>query len=352
MANKRDSTVKKKEEKLNQIDNIPNYTKQSRSPPPKRRTDFSPFFSSNSGSLLGLSCGRDGLSAISSSDDGKDEGEKLHEPPLVLCCKSWGNGSGLLSKRFDIPIMEVESVAQSALADYNCDRNVGKDTNDNVGMLTFTPSKSQVTGRIGVCITPGNVVWAKTARQTWWPAEIIEERSTSADSTNQEVDGHVLVQYYGIHQSAWVDPARDLSALEDCFEERSCNSMEDFQYALKQALSQRKEHISSCQKSESPEGSNHPDQQDQLSDKGTSSISQGTGSDLPEIGRCKRERKPKVRFDEVTFPQKSTRKDRRLKIMRYLGLIAPIELQKWRKKKDDQSSKFILYVFFDQQSKI
>ncbi|KAI9153788.1 hypothetical protein LWI28_016564 [Acer negundo] len=215
MAKKRDSTVKKKEEKLNQIDNIPNYTKQSRSPPPKRRTDFSPFFSSNSGSLLGLSCGRDGLSAISNSDDGKDEGEKLHEPPLVLCCKSWGNGSGLLSKRFDIPIMEVEPVAQSALADYNCDRNVGKDTNDNVGKLTFTPSKSQVTGRIGVCITPGNVVWAKTARQTWWPAEIIEERSTSADSTNQEVDGHVLVQYYGIHQSAWVDPARDLSALED-----------------------------------------------------------------------------------------------------------------------------------------
>ncbi|KAK3226643.1 hypothetical protein Dsin_006505 [Dipteronia sinensis] len=173
MAKKRASTVKKKEEKLNQIDNIPNYTKQSRSPPPKRRTDFSPFFSSNSGSLLGLSCGRDGLSivAISSSDDGKDEGEKLRETPLVLCCKSWGNGSGLLSNCFDIPIMEAESVVQSALADYNCDRNFGKETNDNVGMLTFTPSKSQVTGRIGVCITPGNVVWAKTARQTWWPAE-------------------------------------------------------------------------------------------------------------------------------------------------------------------------------------
>ncbi|KAK3226644.1 hypothetical protein Dsin_006506 [Dipteronia sinensis] len=113
-------------------------------------------------------------------------------------------------------------------------------------------------------------------------------------------------------------------ALFQCFEERSCNSMEDFQYALKQALSQRKEHISSCQKSESPEWSYLPDQQDQLSDKGTSSISQGTGSDLPERGRCKRERKPKVRFDEVTFPHKSTRKDRRLKIMRYLGLIAPI----------------------------
>ncbi|KAL5743042.1 hypothetical protein ACOSP7_029774 [Xanthoceras sorbifolium] len=315
-ARKRTSTVKKKEEKLKQIDNIPNYTKQSRSPAPKRRTDFSPFFSSNSGSLLGLSCGRDGLSsvAISNSDDGKDEGEKLHETPLVHCSKSRGKGSELISKYFEVPIMEGESVALTALSDCSCDRNVG----------TFTPSKSQVTERIGVCITPGNVVWAKMACQTWWPAEIIEERSTSSDSTNQEVDGHVLVQYYGIHQSTWVDPARDLSELEDCFEERSCNSMEDFQDALKQALSQRKEHISSRRKSESPEGSNHPDQQDQLSDKWTSSISRGTGSDLPERGRCKRERKPKVHFDEVTFPLKSTRKDRRLKIMRYLGLIPPI----------------------------
>ncbi|TXG58416.1 hypothetical protein EZV62_016245 [Acer yangbiense] len=52
MARKRASTVKKKEEKLNQIDNIPNYTKQSRSPPPIRRSDFSPFFSSNSGASV------------------------------------------------------------------------------------------------------------------------------------------------------------------------------------------------------------------------------------------------------------------------------------------------------------
>ncbi|KAK4858704.1 hypothetical protein QYF36_020730 [Acer negundo] len=31
--------------------------------------------------------------AISSSDDGKDEGEKLSDIPLVLCCKSWGLSS-------------------------------------------------------------------------------------------------------------------------------------------------------------------------------------------------------------------------------------------------------------------
>ncbi|KAK4857119.1 hypothetical protein QYF36_024698 [Acer negundo] len=56
MAKKRASKVKKKEEKLKQIDNIPNYTKQSRSRPPKRRADFSPFFSSNSGLSGSYAC--------------------------------------------------------------------------------------------------------------------------------------------------------------------------------------------------------------------------------------------------------------------------------------------------------
>lgn len=32
--------------------------------------------------------------------------------------------------------------------------------------------KLKVTGSNGVCITPGNVVWAKTACQVWWPAEV------------------------------------------------------------------------------------------------------------------------------------------------------------------------------------
>lgn len=32
--------------------------------------------------------------------------------------------------------------------------------------------KLQVRGSTGVCITPGNAVWAKTACQVWWPAEV------------------------------------------------------------------------------------------------------------------------------------------------------------------------------------
>ncbi|KAL4592111.1 hypothetical protein LXL04_005095 [Taraxacum kok-saghyz] len=40
--------------------------------------------------------------------------------------------------------------------------------------------------------------------------------------------------------------------------------------------------------------------------------------------RSKRERKPKVHFDEVSYPLYTSRKVRRFKIMRSLGLAAPV----------------------------
>lgn len=51
-------------------------------------------------------------------------------------------------------------------------RKLGKETNDNLEILEFTPKRSQVMERNGVCLTPGNVVWAKTACEMWWPAEV------------------------------------------------------------------------------------------------------------------------------------------------------------------------------------
>ncbi|TYK25173.1 PWWP domain protein [Cucumis melo var. makuwa] len=67
--------------------------------------------------------------------------------------------------------------------------------------------------------------------------------------------------------------------------------------------------------------------QDQSCDKGSSSNSSRIeDNDLhQDRGRGKRERKPKVPFDEeMTISLKSTRKFRRMRIMRYLGLAAPV----------------------------
>ncbi|XP_031482143.1 uncharacterized protein LOC116252176 isoform X2 [Nymphaea colorata] len=56
---------------------------------------------------------------------------------------------------------------------------------------------------------------------------------------------------------------------------------------------------------------------------GSASCSSRSEEDCDKRGRGKRKRKPKLHFDETTFSAKSVKKLRRLRIMRYLGLVAP-----------------------------
>ncbi|KAJ0714449.1 putative PWWP domain-containing protein [Helianthus annuus] len=163
--------------------------------------------------------------------------------------------------------------------------------------LEHTPSRSQLLESRDACTTPGSVVWAKTDGEFWWPAEILGEGSNSAPS--------ILVRHFGKQGSVRVDPAVDLSPFEECFEERRCNPANEFQNALKQALDYKEQQKPCKDLSGSPEG-----------EKDNSSSS--------SRARSKRERKPKVHFDEVSRPLHTSRKVRRFKIMRSLGLAAPV----------------------------
>ncbi|KAL5546039.1 hypothetical protein UlMin_005726 [Ulmus minor] len=70
-------------------------------------------------------------------------------------------------------------------------------------------------------------------------------------------------------------------------------------------------------------GSNDADEQDCASDKSTLSTSRRAEEEFIERGRGKRERKPKLHFDEIAYLMKPDRKVRRLRIMRHLGLTPP-----------------------------
>ncbi|XP_021290048.1 uncharacterized protein LOC110420941 isoform X4 [Herrania umbratica] len=292
---------KQKIKELNQIDNFPQFTKLSRkaAPKAKRSSSSSPASPSTPGSLPECSYDGDEASSVTltSFDDKKDGRKKLHDS--VYCKKSWGKRPGFELNFYEFPV--VESVALNKVSEPCSGRIVQK-----VVEQESDKKKLKVTRSNGVCITPGNVVWAKTACQVWWPAEIIGQRSILADSRIQHNEEHVLVKFYGKHNSAWVNAARDLSMLED-------------------ALVQRKEHIKSCrQLPRSHDSSTHSDQQDRKSGKWTSSTSSKTGSNLVKQGGSKKERKPTIHLDDATFPSKSAKGARRIKIMRYLGLTAPI----------------------------
>lgn len=227
-----------------------------------------------------------------------------------------------LTNGMELTVTDVKSFGEKAQIQPCSNRN-DEDRDDSATVLEFTPNRSQPTENSEVCAILGSVVWAKTG-QCWWPAEILGERSSKSGSSTVGFKRNLLVQYFGKNGSAWVDPATDLSPFEKCFEERSCNQAKEFQNALKQALLY-KEHPRSCKESSgSPDGRDRLNHHDQLPERDNSSSSSRAGTDCTGRARSKRERKRKVHFDEVSCPLYTSRKVRRFKIMRSLGLAAPV----------------------------
>ncbi|KAG4916386.1 hypothetical protein JHK87_053943 [Glycine soja] len=257
MAKKRTTPQKKKTQT---IIPMPKHSQQPRSSPPKRRTDFSFFTRSpssfsnpTSGSSPGSSSGEVRLSNVASSSlqERKMVMKQFSEDIMVQCSIYQEGRPVCSSESFDTPVVEVDSAVQDEILNLGGHRAACNEKIDISKMSESTRLESYVCDSSSLAATPGNVVWARTDGQVWWPAEILEE--TSALS-NPGSGGHVLVQFYGNLPSAWIDPMTDISTFEDVslilfmsFEDKSNNPSEDFQQALKKAL-QRKAQLSSCQK--------------------------------------------------------------------------------------------------------
>ncbi|XP_026411802.1 uncharacterized protein LOC113307575 isoform X2 [Papaver somniferum] len=227
----------------------------------KPRTDFSLFISSSAADSSSSSsssmlhhrhpgatseCSRygNGQSQVATSSLGQTcqavfrrRKKEMPSFPLVQCSviKIVGeekNSSSSISEQ----IPQTESVAQDMILE-NCDDG---DLQESVtaGELASTPNKSisQVVESNDVRMAAGSIVWAKTANEMWWPAKVMEGKTTADVSSDQGVNGHVQVQYFGNHENAWLTPEGNISLFDECFKERSCNPLAAFQDALKQAL--------------------------------------------------------------------------------------------------------------------
>ncbi|KAL8245192.1 hypothetical protein R6Q59_011450 [Mikania micrantha] len=294
---------KKKTDKTKQIDHIPKWFQLPRSASvSKPRTEF--YLPICSFKELDLRRRKEIQSSVivggsdMSNDiirDTADPFSALSSGPQVRRQKTLANGKQL-------PLADVKLFGQRSHF-HPCSNSEYRDD-----ALEDTPSSSQLTENRETCTTPGSVVWAKTDGSFWWPAEILGERSNQGPL--------VLVQHFGRQGSVWVDPTVDLSPLEECFEERRCNQAKEFQNALKQALLYKEYHRRFNDLSGSPGVADVLNHHDQLQERDNSSSS--------GRARSKRERKPKVHFDEVSCPLHTSRKLRRFRIMRSLGLAAPV----------------------------
>ncbi|XP_020091441.1 uncharacterized protein LOC109712335 isoform X3 [Ananas comosus] len=264
------------------------------------------------------------------TDQGRDGNqEEMLDLSLVQCNMPWNDRdtTEVMLKTAEVPVIEVDSATDIHSVDFckdsltNKARDGGSYLNGHI-VTDSSAGPSSASSETSVVppiectaswLLPGNVVWAKTACHEWWPAEVMEAR-VALECTRNYSSRHVLVQLYGSLEHEWVDPDRDLSEFDCCYEERSKNPLKSFQEALKQALC--KHSLASSRNSpqrSSPELNNL--------------VEYGKKLDLSECaeeGRGKRKKKRKIHFDELTFTQKSKRKDRRLRIMRYLGLSPPV----------------------------
>ncbi|KAF5188739.1 hypothetical protein FRX31_021669 [Thalictrum thalictroides] len=298
---------------------VPKSCQKPRSHASKRRTDFSLFLSNSSSPPLRSfqGCSKFELSG------NKDNSSSITTSTIDGHCQT--------------PLSIVEEMPKFSLEACTNRINVQNKSGD-AAILLSSPNKStsQLTECSDVQATTGTIMWARTSHQIWWPAKIVEGRSAPVSTNDQDACGHVLVQYYGNDELAWVDPVGNLSEFDECFEERSCNPMEAFQDALKQALRIKDQLVSSRQLDRSPDRLMDTSQHESdptlvyistpvaQSNKWIESSSSREEDGYHERRRGKRQRKPKLHFDEVSFHNKSIKRMRRLRIMRFLGLTAPV----------------------------
>eukprot|EP01018_Ginkgo_biloba_P029693 Gb_27018 [translate_table: standard] len=185
------------------------------------------------------------------------------------------------------------------------------------------------------CLAPGYMLWAKMNRSSWWPAQIVDERTVSEKNiVNQKIKGGVLIRFYGSYDFAWVDPLADLSQFEESFKEPNCNPLRVFQKALEEVLLQNKLK-NTCKEQDGRSGDPiTPPQHDQSDEK---HAGKATSCKRPKATSCKR---PKVNEPDQSRSQKrqkekissteeeividgSGQKVRQMRVMRRLGLAAP-----------------------------
>ncbi|XP_015885974.3 uncharacterized protein LOC107421278 isoform X2 [Ziziphus jujuba] len=66
--------------------------------------------------------------------------------------------------------------------------------------------------QVGGDVKPADVIWVKIHKDSWWPAQVVDENSISAcNKPCSRAAGQVLVRLYGSYTYLYVDPIKSLS---------------------------------------------------------------------------------------------------------------------------------------------
>ncbi|BBN00637.1 hypothetical protein Mp_2g00770 [Marchantia polymorpha subsp. ruderalis] len=193
---------------------------------------------------------------------------------------------------------------------------------------------------------PGQLVWAKFARFPWWPAQVMDARDAVEGTGGKPgADTDLLVRFFGTYDYGWIDPFNNLSDFDVKLTERSKIRKKALQKGVEEALIWRSSGALP-EKWEQTSKSIKQKRKENTHSNGvvssTVEVKESRTDAETKERRAPRKRKPKVLFEvcinhqtsgmgqklhllqeEGRIQRKPQRMQRRLRIMRQLGLAAP-----------------------------
>ncbi|KAM0948980.1 putative DNA (cytosine-5-)-methyltransferase [Dioscorea sansibarensis] len=94
---------------------------------------------------------------------------------------------------------------------------------------------------------PGDTLWTKVNGCSWWPAQVVNDKSIS-HKYKRRAEGEVLVRLYGTYEYVYVDPVKSHSEFANKLKQENSNNREVLQKALEEVLSHAKSGCNSKRK--------------------------------------------------------------------------------------------------------
>ncbi|KAH7679607.1 Histone-lysine N-methyltransferase protein [Dioscorea alata] len=88
-------------------------------------------------------------------------------------------------------------------------------------------------------LQPGDTLWTKVNGCSWWPAQVVNDKSIS-NRFKRKAEGEVLVRLYGTYEYISVDPVKSHSEFANKLKQENSKKHEVFQKALEEVLSHAK----------------------------------------------------------------------------------------------------------------
>ncbi|XP_010942679.1 uncharacterized protein [Elaeis guineensis] len=154
---------------------------------------------------------------------------------------------------------------------------------------------------------PGDITWIKIHGNSWWPAQVVDEK-TVGNKPKKKAKDEILVRQYGTYEYLYMDPWISSSEFGKFLKQENCNAGEAFQKFLEEDLlclnsaGKSKRKVSKFEENstvEAPKGKKQKQDRTQRNREAIQPVSPGCPSDKLKVVRAQ-QGKDKPRDESLT----------------------------------------------------